>query len=221
VASHELKEPLRTVSNFTQRLARSVQEKLDATGADAVERIVNGARFMQRLVEELYYYAKVGREGKVVATDCNQVFAAVCGNLRAAFEECGAVVTADPLPTLPGVETELMRLFQNLIGNAIKFRGTAPPRVHVTAVRQGDAWQFSVRDNGIGIEPQCWEKIFGIGQKSRLHPRSRYPGTDFGLAFCKKIVEHHGGRIRVDSQPGQGSTFSFTLSVNGPAPTTT
>src|SRR5262249_19630135 len=121
--------------------------------------------------------------------------------------------------TLPAVETEIMRLFQNLIGNAIKFRGTAPPRVHVAARREGDVWQFAVSDNSIGIEQQYWHKIFGIGQKSRLHPRSRYPGTGFGLAFCKKIVEHHGGRIWLDSQPDIGTTFYFTLSISGPAPT--
>ena len=131
-------------------------------------------------------------------------------NLKTVIEESGATVTCDSLPTVQGDETQLVQLFQNLIGNGIKFRGDRPPQIHISARRDGDRWEFAVRDNGIGIERQYWEQIFVIFQ--RLHTRQKYAGTGIGLAICKRIVERHGGRIWLDSQPGQGTTFYFTLS---------
>src|SRR5207302_766317 len=154
------------------------------------------------------------REGKAEATDWNRLFEQVRENLREAIQESGAVVTAGPLPTLNGVETQLLRVLQNLVHNAIKFRGERPITVHVSAEREDGFWLFRVRDTGIGIEPDDLKRLFKkIGQEARLHARSKYPGTGFGLAICKKIVERHGGRIWVESEPDRGSTFCFTLPV--------
>ncbi|MBI3461994.1 MAG: PAS domain S-box protein, partial [Planctomycetes bacterium] len=191
IASHDLREPLRTVASYTQRLEKLYQGQLDAVANDCIDRVIKGARLMDRLIDDLYTYSRVGRQGNKVPTDCSAIFAAVSANLKAAIEEAGAAVTAETLPIVMGVETELVRLFQNLIGNAVKFRGDRPIQVHVGAQRQGDDWLFSVLDNGIGIEPQYWKRIFGIGE--RLHSKTKYPGTGFGLAICQKIVEHHGG----------------------------
>ncbi len=198
------------MASFAKLLARRYQAQLDATGTDFITRIVNAAVRMQTLIHDLLTYSRVGRQGKgSEATDCAAAFAEACANLRAAIEETGAAVTADPLPTLTASALELTQLLQNLIGNAIKFRGESPVRVHVGARRRGGEWLFSVSDNGIGIEPQHLERIFLLFQ--RLHSRTKYPGTGIGLAVCKKIVEHHGGRIWVESAPGAGTTFYFTL----------
>jgi PAS domain S-box-containing protein len=212
VASHDLKEPLRTMWSFTDRLHRRLEGQLDPTNRDCIERVINGARRMERLIEDLYFFSKVGREGTPREIDCNRLVEQVREDLREAIQDSGAEVSAGPLPTVKGVDTQLLRLFQNLIHNAIKFRGDRPMQVHVSAARQDGEWLFRVRDTGIGIEPRDLGRLFKkIGQEARLHARSKYPGTGFGLAICKKIVERHGGRIWVESEPGQGSTFSFTL----------
>jgi light-regulated signal transduction histidine kinase (bacteriophytochrome) len=170
---------------------------------------------MQRLINDLLSYARIGRRARDFApTDCGAVLRTVCANLRAAIEESGAVVITDPLPTVMADETQLVQLFQNLLGNAIKFRGDKPVLIYVGAERRGNDWLFRLRDNGIGIEPQYVERIFLIFQ--RLHGRSQYPGTGIGLAIAKKIVERHAGRIWVESEPGKGSTFYFTLPAREP-----
>jgi light-regulated signal transduction histidine kinase (bacteriophytochrome) len=223
VASHDLKEPLRTMWSYTERVRAELANLITARGADAIERVINGARRMERLIEDLYFFSKVGREGTARDIDCNRLVEQVREDLREAIQDSRAEVTAEPLPTVQGVDTQLLRLFQNLIHNAIKFRSDRPMRVHVSARREDGEWLFQVRDTGIGIEPRDLGRLFKkIGQEARLHSRSKYPGTGFGLAICKKIVERHGGRIWVESEPGQGSTFSFTLPVDpsrrGPTP---
>jgi PAS domain S-box-containing protein len=214
IASHDLREPLRTVASYTQRLEKLYAGQLDTEADDCIGRVIKGARRMDRLIDDLYTYSRVGRQGKPAATDCSAVFAAVCGNLKTAIEEAGASVTSDHLPTVLAIETDLVRLFQNLIGNALKFRGDRPIQVHVGVNLDGNDWLFWVRDNGIGIEPQYWKRIFGLGE--RLHGKTKYPGTGFGLAICQKIVELHGGRIWVESELGNGSTFFFTLPAASP-----
>jgi PAS domain S-box-containing protein len=211
VASHDLQEPLRMVSSFTQLLARRYRGRLDADADDFIGYVVEGAVRMQHLINDLLAYSRVGRSGKgSVPTDCAAVFAGACADLRKAIEECGAVVTADPLPTVLGEPTQLHQVFQNLLANAIKFRrADQSPRVHVAASRRGAEWLFWVRDNGIGIERQYADRIFLVFQ--RLHTRREYPGTGIGLAICKKVVERHGGRIWLESEPGRGTTFYFTL----------
>jgi PAS domain S-box-containing protein len=213
VASHDLQEPLRMVGSFTQLLAKRYQGKLGADADDFIGYVVDGAVRMQQLINDLLTYSRIGRTGKgFAATDCTLVFTSACANLRQSIEESSAVVTADPLPTVVAEESQLRQVFQNLIGNAIKFRqDDRPPQVHVGARRQGGEWLFWVRDNGIGIEPQYADRIFQVFQ--RLHSRQEYPGTGIGLAICKKAVEHHDGRIWIESEPGQGSTFYFTLPV--------
>lgn len=209
IASHDLREPLRTVATYTQRLQKLYQGQLGAVADDCIARVISGARLMDRLIDDLYTYSRVGRQGKIGPVDCAKIYSSVCANLQTSFDDARARVTSDSLPTVMGVETELVRLFQNLIGNAVKFRGERPVRVDVGVRRNGAEWLFSVRDNGIGIEPHYWKRIFGIGE--RLHTKTKYPGTGFGLAISQKIVEHHGGRIWVESEPGQGSCFYFTL----------
>jgi PAS domain S-box-containing protein len=201
VASHDLQEPLRAISSFATWLARNYESQLDDLARDRIGRIVNGAGRMQQLINDLLSYSRVGRQGRGFAPiDIGKVLAEALGNLRIALEESGAVVTSDPLPTVTADEMELTQLLQNLIGNAIKFRGAEKPLIHVRAEPNGTAWTFSVRDNGIGIDLQFADRIFLIFQ--RLHSREEYPGTGIGLAFCKKIVERHGGRIWVESSPG-------------------
>jgi len=214
VASHDLQEPLRMVSSYTQLLARRYRGKLDSDADEFIGYAVDGANRMQTLINDLLAYSRVTAQGKVFErVDCNGLLEEVLSNLRVAAEQNRAVVTHDPLPTVMADRGQLGQLFQNLIGNAIKFRGEEPPQIHVSAEQRTGEWLFSVRDNGIGVGPQYAERIFVIFQ--RLHNREEYPGTGIGLAICKKIVERHGGRIWVVSHTGEGATFYFTLPIVG------
>lgn len=210
VASHDLQEPLRMVTNYTTLLARRYKGKLDETANDYIGFAVDGAKRMQGLINDLLAYSRVGRQGKEMGpVNCAEVVARALSALELAIADCGAKVTYDNLPTVLADEMQMGQLFQNLIGNAIKYRNGATPEVHVGCVSKGDDWQFAVRDNGIGIDPEYAERIFVIFQ--RLHTRDEYSGSGIGLAVCKKIVEHHGGKIWVESQVGKGATFYFTL----------
>ena len=212
VASHDLQEPLRMVSSYTQLLARRYRGKLDSDADEFIGYAVDGANRMQTLINDLLAYSRVTAQGKVFErVDCNGLLEEVLSNLRVADEQNRAIVTHDPLPTVMADRGQLGQLFQNLIGNAIKFRGEEPPQIHVSAEQRTGEWLFSVRDNGIGVGLQYAERIFVIFQ--RLHNREEYPGTGIGLAICKKIVERHGGRIWVVSHTGQGATFHFTLPI--------
>ncbi len=210
VASHDLQEPLRMVASYNQLLARRYKGKLGEDADEFIGYTVEGVTRMQRLINDLLAYSRVGTRGAArepVALD--QVMADVRANLEASIAEHGASVIVDPLPVVDGDEGQLLQLMQNLVGNAIKFHGDAPPVVRVTAKTDGAMCQLAVRDNGIGIDPQYFERIFVIFQ--RLNPREQYPGTGIGLAISKKIVERHGGRIWVESAPGQGATVYATL----------
>jgi PAS domain S-box-containing protein len=210
VASHDLQEPLRMVASYTQLLARRYQGKLDQDADEFIGFAVDGARRMQDLINDLLAYSRVGtRPLQLESVDISDLVAQVIADLAGAIGDAGATVTHASLPTLRADPTQLRQLFQNLIGNAIKFRGERPPEVQVSAQPSHAGWVFCVRDNGIGIEPQYLERIFVLFQ--RLHTRAEYPGTGIGLAICKKIVERHGGRLWVESQPGQGTTFWFRL----------
>ncbi|HUK47499.1 MAG TPA: ATP-binding protein [Terriglobales bacterium] len=210
VASHDLQEPLRMVSAYTQLLAERYRSKLDETADRYIGYAVEGATRMQALLEDLLAFSRVGRNGESRAlSDANIAVNEAIKNLTIALKEQGVIVTCTPLPTVPADRFQLVQLFQNLIGNAIKFRGKAIPRITVSAERQGEEWVFSVMDNGIGVAPEHRDLIFKIFQ--RLHTRTEYPGNGVGLAICKKIVEQHGGRIWVDSELGQGSNFRFTF----------
>ncbi|WIM06288.1 MAG: ATP-binding protein [Candidatus Nitricoxidivorans perseverans] len=211
VASHDLQEPLRMVASYTQLLSRRYKGKLDQDADEFIHFAVDGATRMQGLINDLLKYSRVGTRGSpFVATDCDKVLDDALANLAIAIRESGAVITRDPLPAVIADPIQLTQLFQNLVGNAIKFRkpGDAP-RIHVGARRINDGWEFSVRDNGIGISPEYFDRVFVIFQ--RLHAKEEYPGTGIGLALCKKIVERHGGRIWVASRPGDGATFLFTI----------
>ena len=211
VASHDLQEPLRIVSGYLQLIERRYKGKLAAEADEFIHFAVDGAARMQSLIQDLLAYSHVGTQGRRFGpTDCEKVFERAVGNLGRAVADSGATVTHDPLPTILADATQLVQVFQNLIGNAIKFHGAEPPRIHVAARSQDSQWLFSVRDNGIGVEPQYAERIFILFQ--RLHARDKYAGTGIGLSVCQRIIERHGGRIWVESKPGEGSTFHFTLS---------
>ena len=210
IASHDLQEPLRMVSSYVQLLARRYQGKLDSDADEFIAFAVDGAKRMQNLINDLLVYSRVGTHGnELKPVSAEYLLSEALTNLQLTMEESGATVTHDPLPIVQGDPLQLAMVFQNLLGNAFKFRGSEPPCVHVSARHENDEWIFSVRDNGIGIDPKFAERIFIIFQ--RLHDRTAYPGTGIGLSICKRIVQRHGGRIWVESEPGKGATFHFTL----------
>jgi PAS domain S-box-containing protein len=214
IASHDLQEPLRMVASYTQLLSRRYKGKLDAEADEFIAFAVDGASRMQRLIQDLLALSRVGSKGKeLLDTSSENALQQALVNLRGAIQEKGALVTHDPLPAVMADEMQLVQLFQNLVGNAIKYQNPGVPMVHVSVV-PGDRekWIFSVKDNGLGIDPQYFERIFGMFQ--RLHKREEFAGTGIGLAICKKIVERHGGTISVESQPGQGATFRFALAAS-------
>ena len=210
VASHDLQDPLRTIASFTQLLAKRYHDKLDDKGREFINFAVDGSKRMQTLINDLLAYSRVGTQGKpFAATRCEAMLDRVMKNLKAVIESSGAVITRDPLPVVMADEVQLSQLFQNLMTNAMKFRGAQVPRIHISAVADGAKWKFTVQDNGIGISPEHHDRIFIIFQ--RLHTKTQYPGTGIGLAICKKVAERHGGRIWVEPTPGGGSTFCFTI----------
>jgi len=210
IASHDLQEPLRMVASFTQLLEKRYKGKLDADADEYIKFAVDGANCMQRLINDLLTYSRIGtREKPFEPCDCQSVLGQVIVNLKSMIDENHALITNDDLPIIAADETQMVQLFQNLIGNAIKFRRKEPPRIHVSVAEKTNEWQFSVRDNGIGIDQQYKERIFVIFQ--RLHSKDEFTGTGIGLAICKKIVERHGGKIWVESEPGKGSIFYFTI----------
>ena len=211
IASHDLQEPLRMVASYTQLLSRRYKGKLDSDADEFIAFAVDGASRMQLLIQDLLAYSRIGTKGRdLLATASVGALQQALKNLRGALEESGALVTYDALPMVMADEVQLVQLFQNLVGNAIKYHGSRVPKVHISAARSGNKkWLYSVQDNGLGIDPRYFKKIFGMFQ--RLHKREEFAGTGIGLAICKKIVERHGGRISVESQPGRGSTFRFVL----------
>jgi len=214
VASHDLQEPLRMVGSYVQLLGRRYGDKLGEDGGEYIHYAEDGAKRMQGLINDLLEYSRVGHwETSPESIDAREALAEALHGLEAPVRESGAQITGESLPRVCCRGGELTRVFQNLISNAIKYRGTDTPRVVVTADRQDGDWLISVRDNGIGIEKQHFDKLFKMF--GRLHPRDKYPGSGMGLAICKKIVEGQGGRIWVESEPGRGSTFCFTLRGGG------
>ena len=212
VASHDLQEPLRMVTSYVQLLERRYKDQLDADANEFIDYAVDGASRMQGLINDLLAYSRVGTQAKEFEpTDCKAVLERVLADLHTTVAEGNAVVSHDALPTITADPSQLGQVFQNLISNAIKYRCDRAPEIHISAERKDSEWLFSVRDNGIGIDPQYAERIFVIFQ--RLHTREEYPGTGIGLAVCKKIVERHRGRIWVESEAGKGSTFYFTIAT--------
>ncbi len=213
IASHDLQEPLRMVIGFLNLLDERYKPQLDATATKYINFAVDGARRMSQLISDLLAYSRVEHIGpNIQPIELNKAVDSAMANLRNSIQESGASITHEELPTVPGNMTQLSQLFQNLLGNAIKFRREGiPPNIQVGCRLKGDHWVIRVKDNGIGIAPEYHDKIFMIFQ--RLHGRDKYPGTGIGLAICKKIVERHGGSIWIDSKPGEGTTFLFTLPV--------
>jgi PAS domain S-box-containing protein len=214
VASHDLQEPLRMVASYTQLLSKRYKGRLDSDADEFIAYAVDGAKRMQQLIQDLLMYSRVGKRGlEMVGISSEMVLQQALANLSGAVAESGAVVTHGPLPEVMADEVQLVQLFQNLVGNAIKYRGPEVPRIHVSAAKIGaQKWLFSVQDNGLGIDPQYFERIFGMFQ--RLHKRNEFDGTGMGLAICKKIVERHGGAISVESELEHGSTFHFDLAAS-------
>jgi PAS domain S-box-containing protein len=210
VASHDLQEPLRMVTSYLELLERRYKGQLDAKADQFIDYAVDGAVRMQTLINALLSYSRIGSKAAAwQPVDCAVLLQEVLTNLQVTIDQNQASITHDPLPAVMADRIQLVQLFQNLIGNGIKFRQAAVPQIHIGVGRSGDKWLFSIRDNGIGVEDQYAERIFVIFQ--RLHSRGEYPGTGIGLAICKKIVERHGGKLWVESELNQGSTFYFTL----------
>jgi signal transduction histidine kinase len=214
VASHDLQEPLRNVTNCVQILKEEYGNKLDADADQLIHYAVDSVVRMKGLINDLLLFSRVGTRGQPIEeTNCEEVLQETLTSLESAITETRAVITHDPLPTVPADGTQLLQVFQNLVANAIKFRRDEPPRIHVSAVKNESEWVFSVKDNGIGIEPRHFERIFIIFQ--RLHKRTENEGSGMGLAIVKKIVERHKGRAWVESEIGVGSTFYFTIPDKG------
>ena len=210
VASHDLQEQLRTVSSDVQLLARRYRDQVGGDAAEFIDSAIGGVARMQHLIDDLLAFSRVGtRADEIVETDADAVLRAALDSLRAAIDESGAVVTHDPLPRVRADAGQFEQVLMNLISNALKFRGAEAPQVHVGARRDSRHWVFTVADNGIGIDPQYFDRAFVIFQ--RLHARDRYPGTGVGLSICKKIVERHGGKFWIESSPGAGATFCFSI----------
>jgi light-regulated signal transduction histidine kinase (bacteriophytochrome) len=210
VTSHDLQEPLRMIAGFVQLLQKRYQDKLDEEANQFIHYAVDGVVRMQTLITDLLSYSRLETRGKTMeSVDFQMVLEDVLGTIQTTIEENEAVVKYDSLPTIKANRTQIFQLFQNLIANAIKFRGKNPPLINITAKPNENRWHFSVSDNGIGMEPQYLERIFIIFQ--RLHTRDQYPGTGIGLSICRKIAERHGGRIWAESTPGKGSTFHFII----------
>jgi PAS domain S-box-containing protein len=214
IASHDLQEPLRTIAGYTQLIARRYKGKLDEDADDFINFAVDGATRMQHLINDLLEYSRVETRGKHFDdTDTASILGRVISSLQVAIEESEAKISYNGLPTLKADASQLAQLFQNLIGNAIKFRGKRPLEIEIISKHVGEEWHFTVKDNGIGIEERYYDRIFQIFQ--RLHSREEYPGTGIGLAVCKRIVERHGGNIWVESKLGLGSAFHFTIPETG------
>lgn len=212
VASHDLQEPLRMISSYTQLLERRYKDKLDQDANDFIHFAVDGASRMQNLINDLLEYSRISTRGKLPEkVDSHAVLGQAIANLQSQIAKTGAMVTNDDMPEIEADESQLMRVFQNLIGNAIKFHGDNTPHVHVSVQEKGKEWVFAVRDNGIGIDEKYRERAFTIFQ--RLQGKTDYPGTGIGLAICKRVVSRHGGRIWFESKPGEGTTFYFTLPI--------
>jgi light-regulated signal transduction histidine kinase (bacteriophytochrome) len=213
VASHDLREPLRTVSSYCELVQNRLTDQIDEETASYLRQAIQATGRMRTLINDLLTYSRVGTRGKPFQpADCNELADIAVANLQVVIQETSAQITHDKLPVVQGDATQLIQLFQNLIDNAIKFRGERSPRVHLSAEKRDREWLFSVRDNGIGMECEDKSRIFLLFQ--RLHTTAEYPGTGIGLAVCKKTVERHGGRIWVESQPGAGSVFYFTIPSN-------
>jgi signal transduction histidine kinase len=210
VASHDLQEPLRNAANFALLLESRYRERLDADGREFLGYIVGGVKHMRELVDGLLFHSRMGATPRVEATDCEALLGRVLSGLKTAITESAATVTHDPLPVVPGDPAQLEQVFSNLLSNALKFRGSAAPRVHLGVARRGDGWEFWVDDNGIGIDPRYAGQIFEMFE--RLHSHAQIPGTGMGLAICRKVVENHHGRIWLDpGRSGAGARFVFTL----------
>jgi signal transduction histidine kinase len=209
MVSHELNEPLRMVASYTQLLAKQYSGKLDQAADEHIAITVSAAKRMQSFVQDVLNYSSAGAPDRVLEpVSTEAVLATALFEMQLIVRESGAVITHDPLPTVPGNEARLVSLFSNLIGNSIKYRRAETPHIYISARKRNGFWQFAFKDNGIGIDPEYWDRIFTVFK--RLHGRE-YPGSGVGLALCKRIVENHGGTIWVESAPGEGSTFYFTI----------
>jgi light-regulated signal transduction histidine kinase (bacteriophytochrome) len=218
VASHDLSEPLRMVSSYVQLLARRYGGELDSDADEFIEFAVDGVNRMQRLIDDLLAYSRAGtQEYRIAPVDTEELVRDTLAGMQTTVNESGATIVVADLPTVRADEGQLRQLFQNLIGNGIKFKAEDPPRVEVAAEREDSAWRFSVEDNGIGIDPRHADRIFTVFK--RLHTRDKYPGSGVGLSICKRLVERHGGRIWVEQSELGGSRFCFTIPDRQPGAT--